>query len=155
MEKGKSMKLRNKKTGEIKEVIVGGYPVSGKTKMWEYSEMDSNEETGYKTLGTYTSLTELNAEWEDYEDPKGSALDLMILTLTNFIENVPDEDKVDLKDCRQMLEKLKAWKRLKDKGFRVLHKKVIGEYINVSYILNYPATNVEEKDLNLLIGGEE
>ena len=42
------MKLKNKRTGEVKEVIVGGYPVSGKTKMWECSEVDANEETGYK-----------------------------------------------------------------------------------------------------------
>ena len=64
------MKLRNKKTGKIKEVIVGGYPVSGKTEMWEVSELDFNEESGYKTLGIYNSLAELNDEWEDYK-PKG------------------------------------------------------------------------------------
>lgn len=69
----------------------------------------------------FETLKGLNKMFEDAdapEEPKGSALDLMILTLTNFIENEPDEDKVDLEDCKQMLEKLRAWKRLKDKGFR-------------------------------------
>ena len=68
----------------------------------------------------FESLKGLNEMFEDYEEVKGSALDLMILTLINFIENEPDEDKVDLEDCKQMLEKLKAWKRLKDGGFEFM-----------------------------------
>ena len=40
----------------------------------------------------YNSIKEFTDHWEDApEEPKGSALDLMILTLTNFIENEPDE----------------------------------------------------------------
>lgn len=67
----------------------------------------------------YKTKAEFDADWEDVlEEPKSSALDLMILTLINFIENEPDEDKVDLEDCKQMLGKLKAWKRLKDRGFK-------------------------------------
>ena len=86
------MRLRNKKTGEIRELPDGFFCGDNLKKICE--------------------------EWEDApEEPKGSALDLMILTLTNFIENEPDEDKVDLEDCKRMLDKLKAWKRLKDKGF--------------------------------------
>lgn len=78
-------------------------------------------------IAIYSSLAELNEEWDDVveeskssvvEEPKSSALDLVILTLIDFIENEPDEDKVDLEDCKQMLKKLEAWKRLGDKGFR-------------------------------------
>jgi hypothetical protein len=96
------MKLRNKKTGEIVS-LEGELLFDNKVML----------------LKQYTSLAELNEYWEDYEEPKGSALDLMILTLMNCIENEPDEDMVDLEDCKQMLEKLKAWKRLKGHNLRV------------------------------------
>ena len=148
------MKLRNKKTGEIKEVIVGGYPVSGITEMWECLEMDSDLETGYKTLGKYNSIAELNEEWEDYEEPKSSALDLTILTLTNFIENEPDENKVDLEDCKRLLEKLKAWKRLKDKGFKF--GCWYGGSRDISFYISQEKLDKETaKDLDLLFGGKE
>lgn len=102
------MKLRNKRTGEIATLTLSS---NGE----ELLLMKNNE-----MVTRNVKLSDLE-EWEDApEEPKGSALDLMILTLTNFIENEPDEDKVDLEDCKQMLEKLKAWKRLRDKGFRFI-----------------------------------
>lgn len=132
------MKLRNKKTGEIKEVIVGGYPVSGKTKMWECSEMDMNEETGYKYLGIYTSLAELNEEWEDAsEEPKN----YFYLTAKGNIHNVEDlDDEGDeqrkvignyfetREEAEKAVEKLKAFKRLQDLGFRFEGIRFRGEH---------------------------
>ncbi len=144
------MKLRNKKTGEIvelrknEEIII---PLKDEDGDW-YEEC-------------YDSITELNKEWEDYEEPKGSALELMILTLTNFIENEPDEDKVDLEDCKQMLDKLKAWERLKDKGFRftgindkedsqlMIYQCGILCEANIEYRLS------QDKDFKLLFGDEK
>jgi len=124
------MKLRNKKTDEVKEVIVGGYPVSGKTKIWEISEMDCNEESGYKSLGTYNSLAELNAEWEDApEEPK----DFWYIRCNGAVKQNGesslekhhiDEHKeignyfLSQEEAEKAVEKLKAWKRLEEKGFR-------------------------------------
>lgn len=52
------MKLRNKKTGNIAEVLTDSITVD--------VLIDRNNITGY-----YTSLAELNAEWEDApEEPK-------------------------------------------------------------------------------------
>lgn len=109
----------------------------------------------------YNSIKDFTDHWEDApEEPKSSALDLMILTLTNFIENEPDEDKVDLEDCKQMLEKLKAWQRLKDKGFRFELWAYDGgnyqERIKTGRIL-FRVKDYEEVDalLDLLFGGEE
>lgn len=101
-------------------------------------------------------MKELNEEWEDYEEPKGSALDLMILTLNNFIENEPDEDKVDLEDCEQMLEKLKAWKRLKDTITRI-DRASFDDVGTATLFIRYEKENHKEvnKDLDLLFGGEE
>ena len=161
------MKLRNKETGEVKEVIVGGYPVSGKTKMWECSEMDVNEETGYKSLGTYSSLAELNEEWEDYEEPKPNYR--WFISGRGTIEYEKDADDYfnrghktignyfeTKEEAEKAVEKLKAWKRLKDKGFRFERWLIGGEYGNTITFSDYIECNDETRaDLDLLFGGEE
>lgn len=165
------MKLRNKKTGEIKEVIVGGYPVSGKTKMWKCSEMDANEEAGYKTLGTYSSLAELNAEWEDApEEPKEYwCIDW---TEESRLFKSEHEDKCDdfnkeignyfesKEEAKKAVEKLKAWKRLKDNGFKIKDwkftpdmKQIQGNYVKIE--AEIPQILINEKDLDICFGGEE
>ena len=157
------MKLKNKRTGEVKEVIVGGYPVSGKTKMWECSEVDANEETGYKSLGMYTSLAELNAEWEDYEEPKGYWYINEFGTpteMTHTRENIYDKQRKNFgnyfeteEEAEKAVEKLKAWKRLKDKGFRFIDHidRDAGQGMTRYEWDGY----VNGEDLDLLFGGEE
>lgn len=102
---------------------------------------------------SYDSIKKFTDDWEDVpEEPKGSALDFMILTLTNFIENEPDEDKVDLEDCKQMLEKLKAWKRLKGKGFEFRG----GDDACISYSFDKKGWNLQIlQDFELLFSGED
>ena len=58
------MKLRNKQSGEIEEVLISAYGISGDVAV---SVMDSNAESGYQDLGRYKTLAELNEEWEDYK----------------------------------------------------------------------------------------
>jgi hypothetical protein len=120
------MKLRNKKTDEVKEVIVGGYPVTGKTKMWECDETDCNSMEGYRLLGTYETLAELNEEWEDYDDTK----DHWCISFSGEAKQICKyADSDDIVQCKEIgnyfetkeeaetaLEVLKIWKRLKDKG---------------------------------------
>lgn len=122
------MKLRNKKTGMVITLLD-------------------------HLFDNYNSLAELNAEWEDYEEPKGKALYWMILTLENFIENEADDRWVDLEDCKQMLEKLKAWERLKDKGFRFIDHidRDSGQGMARYEWKGY----VNGEDLDLIFGGEE
>lgn len=99
------MKLRNKKTGEIVEA------------------------TDFNIISDYDSLAELNEEWEDYEEPKGNwTIEPMN---ENYIDDgrytAPDEleryEELGLKfntkeEAEKAVEKLKAWKRLKDKQFK-------------------------------------
>lgn len=91
-------------------------------------------EQGY-TKFYYDNLTDLYDKWKD----------------------MPEEDKVDLEDCKRMLEKLKAWQRLKNKGFGFSgwikeHKKGSADITIASFIdEDYDLTN----DLNLLFGGKE
>ena len=142
------MKLRNKKTGEMgiinyfdnQSIVI--YPID---ENWNAK--------GDKKCVVYHSLAQLNEEWQDYEEPKGTALYWMILTLENFIENEPDDKWVDLEDCKQMLKKLKAWKRLRDKGFRFID--------HIDRDDGHGMTRYEwdgyinGEDLDLLFGGEE
>ena len=140
------MKLKNKKTGEIRPAEAredGIYLYDKTTEQWYKYELP------------------LLAEWwEYYERPKGSALDAMILTLTNFIENEPDEDLVDLEDCRQMLEKLKAWKRLKGHSLRIERGQRIFVNADNKLASQKPLFVVDtyeevEDDLDLLFSGED
>lgn len=94
-------------------------------------------------------------------EPKQSALRVMVLTLTNFIENEPTGN-VDLEDCKQMLEKLKAWERLKDNGFRFTGLTPNRKYIKYNpdeiiskYGICYDKAIQFENDLDLLFGGKE
>lgn len=110
------MKLKNKKTGEIGELQI--------------TEKHCAVAVGNGTVSCgieiYSSLAELNAEWEDYEEPKeywtidGHGKVHEIFVHSKFI----DEEKeignyFDTgEEAEKAVEKLKAWSRLKDKGFR-------------------------------------
>lgn len=130
------MRLRNKKTGEIIDVD------------FIYPETAEFFYPNFK-------LVDFNELFEDYEEPKGKALYWMILTLENFIENEPDDKWVDLEDCKQMLEKLKALQRLKDNGMikYSFHKEKRGIDLDF-YTLTILAPR-DEDSLDLLFGGEE
>ena len=160
------MKLKNKKTGEIKEVIVGGYPVSGKTKMWECSEMDANEETGYKSLGTYTSLAELNEEWQDYEEPKEYyyyidedgviQIEQGLCSVLNMRKSIGNYFATK-EEAEKACDKLRAWKRLKDKGFVFKGINMDDGSIKTGLSKGGSLDECEEFycDMELLFGGEE
>lgn len=105
------MKLRNKKTGEIvpaSNIAVG----IGKDGEW------------------YDSLAELNEEWEDYEEPKEffaispyrkDGYELFPYDNFEHIYELAKELGIAFEtkeEAEKAVEKLKAWKRLKDKGFR-------------------------------------
>lgn len=104
----------------------------------------------------YKSFKDMLDEWEDApEEPKGKALRWMILTLENFIENEPDDRWIDLEDCKQMLEKLKAGKRLKDKGFRFEGWEMDGTIWFETKQDEQEWSPKYRDDLDLLFGGKE
>lgn len=138
------MKLRNKKTGKIVNV----------SNFNGFVHLD--EETKI-----YTSLTELNAEWEDYEesetywyidwngevcrsdihDEKTEQMKL----IGNYFETKEEAEKA--------AEKLKAWKRLKDRGFE------FGSIGGRDIEFTYPDDCCNDKsfwaDIDLLFGGKK
>lgn len=160
------MKLRNKKTGEIDDVSI--VPSANKIKgVVEH-------EDGVQCLFAYT-LKEFNEEWEDYEEPK----DFWYLTGDGYIMKNNNNDKFnkdfvsDLKsinnyfeteeEAEKAVEKLKAWKRLKDLckfSFNGTVTNSKGKVIGVKVVFDERSVTMSEskqayKDLILLFGGEE
>lgn len=138
------MELKNKKTGKI----IIGYEIN-------------------RELETYDSIRKFCEEWEDYEEPKAfiyiddtgcwqtitkNQLSKNELLAMEEIGNVfSTEEEAEL-----AVEKLKAWKRLKDNGFRFIElrvpKNAKTNVITIKAKCNW-RSNIE--DLDLLFGGEE
>ena len=162
------MKLRNKKTGEIVEFR---YLQSDHVAPLVLSTRESDKPEMY----TYNSLAELNDEWEDApEEPKdfwfidadGEARE------TNYLSN---SDKSSLRnfgnyfetkeEVEKAVEKLKAWKRLKDKGFRFTLTPSVGsldmtpDKFQIEITAEMPAKwfccDAVQKDLDDCFGGED
>ena len=92
------MKLKNKISGEIKE----------------FALFDGNELQGGVTLEILTK------EWEDVpEEPKG----IQYIYYVNHFDTVKLDGVIvgfgSKEEAELAVRKLKAWKRLKDKGFKV------------------------------------
>ena len=147
------MKLRNKKTGEIVEFKTPACMV--------------DERYSYQ----YGSLSELNEEWEDYEGPKGR----WFISNNGQIHNDEDHERfreerkligndfATKEEAEKVVEKLKVWKRLKDKGFEFeyvgKYESLCGNGFDIPIRAAMPPeayTDVEvSEDLDLLFGGEE
>lgn len=163
------MKLRNKKTGDI------GYLIVGRGSAY-YHVCDD----GWSSCGKYWSLAELNEEWEDApEEPKvGYIIDPMDEDYISADNSGYEESNIERakelgiwleteEEAKKAVEKLKAWKRLKDKGFRfacytrrsdwagLSEVKALENLIDITAYL--PKDKIEEMkaDLDLLFGGEE
>jgi len=131
------MKLRNKKTGEIKDILDVIHQA--------YSERNEK------------SLMNLEKEWEDYEEPKKS---------TRITGPVAKDDNTVLiefythEGAEKAVEKFKAWKRLKDKGFK-FNGWTIDDGLRISICTNIDEDDIYDddkrkikSDLDLLFGGE-
>lgn len=147
------MKLRNKKTKEIHEITdIKALSDNMEKKFVIYSWTESHN-FAYKTLA------ELNEEWEDYEEPKSTIKDVWFnSTLANghFVEI----DFINDKEAEKAVEKLKAWKRLKDKSFRFDGWHIGSISNNVDNYIDFHCDNGTDwrdisEDLDLLFGGEE
>jgi len=164
------MKLRNKKTGEIVDINV---------KTIEYS----NNPQAYPKHRVYKSIAELNEEWEDYEEPKPQVVyyidrDGEIVPYKNveYPKRVFNSEQNKAignyfetrEEAEKVVEKLKAWKRLKEAKFRIkeYEYRPIEAYnaseqkyniISADGIIEFSMFCYEDfsDDLNLLFGGEE
>lgn len=139
------MKLRNKKTGEIVEDF-------------SYILLES---TNYKT---YDSIAELNEEWEDVPEEElkvywyilgsgeinciediGNDFDHAHKKIGNYFESKEEAEKA--------VEKLKAWKRLKDKGLKVFSYSICGDdFIAECKLTNHTDYGKSMNDFMVMLG---
>ena len=143
------MQLRNKKTDEIIEVNNICTFAKGKHKK-------------------YNSLKDFNAEWEDV--PEESKRHWIIDTMNDRVEdfdvpmafNESIGNYFDTKEeAEKAVEKLKAVKRLKDKGFR-FEGWTIDDWFKISICTNFESDNIYSESkkeirtiLDLLFGGQD
>lgn len=153
--------LQNKSTGEIGCLVCSFGKTPEKITVVQYIDGKRGSKVWY-----YASLAELNREWQDYEEP--ISYPYLINPLCeghisrgpqNFEEEEENADRLGFKfdtfeDAKKAVEKLKAWKRLKDKGFRFTGfsgGRTIIEFTFDKH--NEPGSAYD--DLKLLFGGEE
>lgn len=160
------MKLRNKKTGMIGEV---GYLATSDGKIIVNNIKDQDE--WYE----YNSIAELTEDWEDYEEPKEHwcinefgtpemAGRFNRENLYDKMRKLVGNDFETKEEAEKAVEKLKAWQRLKDKGFKFNGVTPMEYFIRFTYdkprqILDnqqHPEMAQQfNKDLAILFGGEE
>lgn len=147
------MKLRNKKTGKIinsDELLTDKFILDLFSRDFDYFN---------------SKLHKIEDEWEEYEEPKDK--DFWFFDEEGIIrdtkeENWPEESVAAAKEIGNYFEtkeeaelavrKLKAWKRLKDEGFRFNG----GDDACISYRLDpVKWDDCLYNDFNLLFGGEE
>lgn len=150
------MKLKNKKTGEIIELLA----------KLSFVKRDKENYLASKVV-CFDSLAELNEEWEDYEEPKEYHY------ITNFSSHpfskcdigkfpLDDEYRKEIgnyfdtrEEAEKAVEKLKAWKRLKDNGFEFKRCEIIDGRIDFMILPKGEYREQVYDDLDLLFGGEE
>ena len=140
------MKLRNKKTGEICEFMIHKRIKDSK---------DGNP--------VYAPFNDSVEDWEDYEEPKPHFVsefgDIYPVQRTTFDRKHIEKLKAignyfqTKEEAEKAVEKLKAWTRLKDKGFKF--ESWFGGSKDISFWLDTEIDEDIAKDLDLLFGGEE
>lgn len=125
----------------------------------------------------YYSLAALHEVWEDYEEPKDFwFIDPETLIACGSTEPLLCDKKVAIETMKQIgnffeakeeaelaVRKLKAWKRLKDKGFEFepvdRYEALCGNGFNIPITATMPPetyTDTEvSKDLDICFGGEK
>ena len=147
------MRLENKETGIIGEL-----------------HFEPDKEYHFKVVTEdpadvmiYKKLADLYADWEDYEEPKG----IQCIYYVNHFDTVKLDGVIvgfgSKEEAELAVLKLKAWKRLKDKGFRFTGYGHYDDSGDESPAIAFEYPDLDEMfynkqvvaDLDLLFGGEE
>lgn len=161
-----SGKFRDKETG-----------VEGYLRANRYMEYQIEDEKGVPINGSFKTLSELLEKWEEIEEePKDFWYigDLMIICGTEGEFTTPDLASFTKKDIEKLkaignyfeskeeaekaVERLKAWKRLEDKGFRFegRYKPNYGEIFTIRCRLPKDTLVIDvAQDLDLLFSQED
>ena len=150
------MKLRNKKTGEMGIInhfdnqCIVIYPI------------DENWNAKGDKKYVYHSLAERNKEWEDYVEPKEywHIFGTNITKTQEGFDEIFDKRNKEIgnyfetkEEAEKAVEKLKAWTRLRDKGFRF--KGWSGASGSNNQLIYCDFGKADISLLNLFFGGKE
>lgn len=149
------MKLRNKRTGEV------GYLEADNSAQKVRVLNQFND-----TIAEYNSLADIENEWESYEEPKlrwyvGSSgiVHKEKTTLYSEPREVIGNSFETEREAEKAVEKMKAWKRLKDGGAVFFGYSVELPDYQVRPLpeitIRLLARNIDSADLDLLFGGKE
>lgn len=160
------MKLRNKKTGEIAEWDFGNW--------YQHILNPDNKEAYECTLSEFMDRTvEFREEWKDYEEPKSfwtinttfDCAEPIVSVIEISKRYYDDKDAKSIgnyfetkEEAEKAVEKLKAWKRLKDFGCGF----ILDDHFAVKFVgpdARKITSAEEQKSLSdnykLLFGGED
>jgi hypothetical protein len=137
---GGIMRLKNKKTGEIRELPDGFFCGDSLKKIceeWEDAPEEPKEYWYIEPNGVIARICFTEADKK------------IMKQIGNYFETKEEAEKA--------VEKLKAWKRLKDKGFRFegWDNTDCSTIHNFSLFVAIEDLEGVNKDLDLLFGGEE
>ena len=157
------MKLRNKKTGEIIET---DYELS--VSVPDNEKLYGNDT--YTQIKGYSSIKELSEDWEDYEEPKEFWFIVQDGVIFSDIDTITQDyaDRLNeignyfetKEEAEKAVEKLKAWKRLKLRGFKPVGWTAYGcgesrMAVYLEFNKYESISDEDDKDLHLLFGGDE
>ena len=131
-----SGKFRDKETG-----------VEGYLRANREIEYQIEDERGIPINGSFKTLSELLEKWEEIDEEPNLIPDQIFLKGSRVCIDYRNKEA-----GRKAKERLEAWKRLKDKGFRF---KCCDDY-HIDYEVTGKCawTDETEADLDLLFGGE-
>lgn len=152
------MKLRKKyqdedfDEGEVVEVLDIAYGADGTILL------KADAKKGGRVTIAYKTLTDFNEDWEDYKAPeeywyisdcgrviKGNTSGVLHREIGNYFETKEDTEKA--------VEKLKAWKRLKDKGLKVYSYSICGDdFIAECKLTNHTNYGKSMNDFQVMLG---
>lgn len=142
------MKLQNNQTGQVENFCIDKDQICSCDRAFVYDSLKQLREAG----------------WEDYEEPKEYwYIDTSMMEVTyNTLGAESDVEEFNKQignyfeteeEAEKAVEELKAWKRLRDAGFK-FNGYFLGLGGNFS-IKFETGTKCNTKDLELLFGGEE
>ena len=161
------MKLKNKQTGEIKDWDFGN---------WYQTILNPENKEKYEcNLNDFIDRTvKFREVWKDYEEPKEYwyvSCDGKVLKANTDEDDYDEEHDSGHKEignyfdtreeAEKAVEKLKAWKRLEDKGFKFCghDDRDRGQLGDIVIYAEMPTFEYDDDstrdDLDLLFGGEE
>ena len=138
-----SGKFRDKETG-----------VEGYLRANRYIEYQIEDEKGVPINGSFKTLSELLEKWEEIDEEPNLIPDQIFLKGSRVCIDYRNKEA-----GRKAKERLEAWKRLRDKGFRfdgydVAHNSNGDLCGQLFYNAGDYCIEDVEKDLDLLFGGE-